>query len=161
MKDKIHEGYDHMDTNDRIIINLRDAGKRIKALYEGKSSQNRILIILNEAGDITQRRLTERLGIKPGSASEVLLKLERAGLIVRTPNEADHRTTDISLTKEGQRRGREAAERRKERHKEMFSCLSDAERETFLSLLEKVNSDWSRRYVCDRGKHKNRERTGA
>ena len=47
---------------------------------------------------MTQKALTARLGVQPGSASEVLNKLEQAGLILRTPSETDHRTTDIHLT---------------------------------------------------------------
>ena len=62
--------------DDRLIISLRDLHHTMRSLYEGKASQKRILIILNESETITQRDLTERLGIQPGSASEILSKLE-------------------------------------------------------------------------------------
>lgn len=84
----------------------------MRSLYEGKASQKRILIILNEVKSITQRDLTMRLGIQPGSASEILSKLETAGLILRTINETDRRTADISLTKQGQQMAFEAAAQR-------------------------------------------------
>lgn len=151
------------DTNDRLVLHLRDLGKKLRLLYEGKSSQKRILIILRETGTITQQKLTERLGIQPGSASEVLAKLEGAGLITRTASKTDRRTTDVALTKEGEEQAMEAARQRKERHKEMFSCLSAEEKETLLSLLEKVNSDWDERYQDkrtggkDRGRHPGRK----
>lgn len=138
--------YHAADINDKLIINLGDLGHMMRLLYEGKASQKRILIILNDAGTMTQRDLTERLGIKPGSASEILSKLESAGLIIRTQNEADRRTTDICLTDSGRELAAEALAQRQDRHKEMFSCLSEEERQELLSLLEKVCGDWRTRY---------------
>ncbi|WP_304975963.1 MarR family transcriptional regulator, partial [uncultured Acetatifactor sp.] len=69
------------DINDGLILSLRDLHHTMHSLYEGKASQKRILIILNELEAITQRDLTERLGIQPGSASEILAKLEGSGWI--------------------------------------------------------------------------------
>lgn len=134
------------DRNDRLIINLRDLSHIMRSLYEGKASQKRILMILNRTGKITQRDLTERLEIQPGSASEILSKLENAGLILRTQNEADRRTADVCLTDAGRELAAEALAQRQKRHEEMFSCLSDEERQELLSLLEKVCADWKTRY---------------
>ena len=103
-------------------------------------------IILNESETITQRDLTERLGIQPGSASEILAKLEGSGWIVRRQNESDRRTTDISLTDSGKEIAEEALMQRRKRHEEMFSCLSGEEKQELLSLLEKVRCDWKKRY---------------
>ena len=106
------ERYHSADVNDRLIINLRDMGQTIRLLYEGKGSQKRILIILLEVGSITQRALTSRLGIQPGSASEVIAKLENAGLIQRTVSTDDRRTANIRLTPEGEHLAKAAAEDR-------------------------------------------------
>lgn len=138
--------YEAVDVNDKLIINLRDLGHIMRSLYEGKGSQKRILIILNEVGSTTQRELTARLGVQPGSASEVIAKLEGAGLIVRTPNTADRRTVDIHLTDAGKACALEASARRKKRHEEMFSCLSEEEKQAFLAIMEKVYADWEIRY---------------
>lgn len=140
------EHYHAADTNGKLIINLRDLSHTMRFLYEGRGSQKRVLIILNEVGTITQRALTERLGIQPGSASEVIAKLENAGLIIRTPSEEDRRTVDIVLTQRGKELAVTAADQRNHRHAEMFSCLSESEKTELLSLLEKVNADWERRY---------------
>lgn len=140
------EAYEAMDKDSKLIINLRDMGHTVRFLFEGKGSQRRILIILRESGTMTQRELTERLGIRPGSASEVIGKLESAGLIVRTPSETDHRTADISLTESGRKQAGEAAEQRQTRHQEMFSCLTEEEKDTLLALTEKLNEDWEKRY---------------
>lgn len=138
--------YQAADVNGRLIINFRDISHAMRSLYEGKGSQKRILIVLLETGPITQRALTERLGIQPGSASEVLAKLEHAGLILRTASTEDRRTTDISLTEEGRKQAAEASAQRGRRHEQMFSCLSDSEKIQLLTLLETINKDWSSRY---------------
>lgn len=138
--------YRDLELDQKLVMNLRDLGHMIRFLFEGKGSQKRILIILLEAGTMTQRELTERIGIQPGSASEVIGKLEDSGFIQRTPSQSDRRTTDIHLTEAGRARALEAAQQRKSRHREMFSCLTEEERETLLILLEKLNRYWDDRY---------------
>lgn len=132
--------------DDRLIISFRDLHHIMRSLYEGKASQKRILIILKKSEAITQRDLTERLGIQPGSASEILAKLEGSRWIVRRQNESDRRTTDISLTDSGRKIAEEALKQRRKRHEEMFSCLSGEEKQELLSLLDKICCDWKKRY---------------
>lgn len=138
--------YNAADENDRLVINFRNINHTMRSLYEGKGSQKRILIVLLESGSITQQKLTERLGIQPGSASEVLAKLEKGGLITRTESMTDRRTTDVALTEQGRASAEDAAKQRMIRHEEMFSCMSDEEKSVLLGLLEKLNSDWEQRY---------------
>ena len=95
---------------------------------------------------MTQKELTSRLGVQPGSASEVLKKLEQAGLISRIPSENDHRTTNIRLTPDGETLADEANSQRVKRHEQMFSVLSVEEKDTLITLLEKVNAHWDQTY---------------
>lgn len=142
------------DINRKLIINFRDISHTMRTLYEGRGSQKRVLIVLLETGKITQRALTERLGIQPGSASEVIAKLESAGLLVRTAGEEDRRTADISLTEAGVRQAEEAKIKREQRHEQMFACLSDCEKTQLLALLEKLSRDWETRYRAPDGKER-------
>ena len=135
-----------MDMNEKLVHGLLDINHMMRMLYEGKASQSRILIILYEQKNMTQRDLTEFLGIKPGSVSEILTKLERAELITRSHSENDHRTMEISLTDEGEKLAKEAVWRRRERHEQMFACLTEDEQKTLLSLLEKLGEDWEERF---------------
>lgn len=139
--------YEQEDTNGRLIINLRDLGHALRALSEGRGSQKRILILLLETGPITQRELTECLGIRPGSASEVIAKLENAGLVTRRESEEDRRTADITLTDEGGKQAEEAKAQRAGRHGEMFAALAEEEKARLLASLEKLNSDWEQRFA--------------
>ena len=138
--------YDSMDRNNKLIWNLRDIGHTMRHISEGKGSQKRILITLLENTPLTQRELTEELGIQPGSASEVIGKLENAGMLTRNSSEKDRRTTNIVLTDTGRTAAEDVLSQRQKRHRQMFSCLSEAEQETLLCLLEKLNADWDTKY---------------
>ncbi|MCD7709084.1 MAG: MarR family transcriptional regulator [Clostridiales bacterium] len=137
-----------IETGDNIelLFLLRDIGDIIRMLYEGRGSQKNVLITLLESGAITQSDLTRRIGVRPGSASEVLSKLERGGLIERTCDKADRRTADISLTAEGEAQARAASEARIKRHAEMFSCLTAEEKRQMIALADKLYRDWEKRY---------------
>ena len=140
------ERYHFLDRNNKLIWNLWDIGHTMRHISEGKGSQKRVLMTLLEAGDMTQRELTDLLDIQPGSASEVIGKLETAGFLVRNPSETDRRTTNIMLTEEGKAAAGEALAQRRERHQQMFACLSEEEEDTLLQLLEKLNADWDSKY---------------
>lgn len=132
--------------NDKLVSGIRELGHILRFLSEGKASQKRILIILAETGRITQKELTARLGIKPGSVSEILSKLENAGLIRRISNDTDRRTTDILLTEKGENLALEAAAQRIRRQEDMFSCLTEKQKTLLLDILETLKSDWNERY---------------
>lgn len=134
--------YDILDKDNRLIWNFRDIAHTMRQTSEGKGSQKRVLIILRESGSMTQKELTDRLGVQPGSVSEVLGKLEAAGLIRRVPNGTDRRTTDICLTEAGEVAAEDAYTQRQQRHQLMFSSLTDQEKDQLLLLLEKLNADW-------------------
>ena len=138
--------YESLDQNNKLIWNFRDIGHTMRQISEGRGSQKRILILLRETEGMTQKELTARLGVQPGSASEVLNKLEQAGMILRTPSETDHRTMDIRLTPDGEALAEEASAKRAERHEQMFAVLSDEEKDTLIALLEKVNAHWDQVY---------------
>lgn len=138
------------------ILHKGFPASKLRDLSEGRGSQKRILILLLETGPITQRELTERLGIQPGSASEVVAKLENAGLLTRTESKADRRTVDVTLTGEGENQVKEAKSQRDGRHGEMFAALSEDEKSQLLGLLEKVNRDWESRHKERRCHHHGR-----
>ena len=135
-----------VELHNKLVLNFWEIAHTMRYISEGKGSQKRILMILRETGPITQSELTEKLGIQPGSASEVLGKLKNAGLILRTPSQTDRRTADICLTASGKSAAEEAYGQRLQRHRQMFSGLSDEEKDTLLYLLEKINGDWKQKF---------------
>lgn len=148
----MQQHYQQLSEEDRLIWNLRDIGHTMRHISEGRGSQKRILIVLKETGTITQRALTQRLNIRPASASEVIGKLEAAGLIRRTPSQSDRRTADISLTEQGLLQAGQAQQQRRQRHVQMFCCLTQEEKQTLLALTEKLNASWQQLY-CQQSDH--------
>lgn len=140
--------------NEKLVHSLWDVNHRMRSLHDGKASQGRILVILHERGAMTQKAMTEHLHIQPGSASEVLAKLENSGLITRTPNQEDRRTTMVVLTEAGELQGAKAMEQRRELHREMFASLTETEKDTLYALLEQVKADWDQRLAGDRSRGK-------
>lgn len=135
------------DANNALLKCLRDLNQTINTLSGNRISPTHALIELAEQeGELTQRELTERLGIQPGATSDMLARLEGEGYIARTPSQTDRRTTDVLLTERGNRMAQEAMCQRALRQAEMFSCLSEDERTSLQELLEKLNADWQRRY---------------
>lgn len=133
--------YQADDVNGKLQAMLWALEHASRAVTE-RGGQGRVLSILKAEGEMTQRELTERLGIQPGSASEIISKLERAGFLVRTPSLSDRRTADISLTEAGAARAAEAAARAQSRREEMFSALTEEEKRQLLTLMEKVYVSW-------------------
>lgn len=129
------------DGDGRLAFMLRSVGRMMRVRFDEREGQRRILVMLND-GPLTQRDLTERLGIQPGSASEIVSKLEGGGLITRTPNPRDRRTMDVQLTESGREEAVRAEAERRERRAELFSCLSEEEKSTLTGLLEKLRESW-------------------
>jgi DNA-binding MarR family transcriptional regulator len=110
--------------------NYRDRGP-MADLHRG---QGRILALLKLKPDISQKELASILDIRAQSLGELLAKLEKAGYVSRTPNEADHRVMDLHLTEAG----RSAAETEAEDDslEDIVGTLSDEERSTLRSVLD-------------------------
>ena len=139
------EDYGQMDLNSRLSAVFREVEKLHRFHMEDRESQGRILHMLLENGPMDQRELTAHMRIRPGSASEVLKKLEKAGLIDRTVSQTDRRGMRIALTEAGRARAALHVREREARKAAQFSALSEEEKRTLLTLLEILDRDWQDR----------------
>lgn len=57
-----------------------------------------VLAILKSEGTSTQRELVSRIGTEQSTMAQLLKRMERDGLIVRTANPKDARSAHVSLT---------------------------------------------------------------
>ncbi len=138
--------YEDYDPVTKLVHHFWDISRVLHQTSNGRGSQKRILTILLRNGSVTQSALTEHLGIKPGSASETLSKMESTGLIHRSESKTDRRTVDIELTEHGKAEAEIAFREREQRKKEMLASLSPEEQAQLLVLLEKLTADWNTRY---------------
>jgi MarR family transcriptional regulator, lower aerobic nicotinate degradation pathway regulator len=95
---------------------------------------------------LTQAQLGERLHSDPSNLVTMLNKLEAAGLVSRTRDEADRRRHIVTITKAGLRK-RAAADAAVEAVEDrLLSGLTDRQRTTLKTLLlavdERTAADW-------------------
>ncbi len=85
------------------IVSLLD--KAVEPVYEGTavtSAEVDLLVPIRYADEpITASRLADLLGMTRAGVSKTLAKLERRGLIARTPSPSDRRAAVIALTSSG------------------------------------------------------------
>ena len=115
-----------------------------------KRGQDGILTIIAQQPGITQKELGEKLGIQPASVSELLMKLERKGLVAREKSEQDRRSIQVQLTEAG----RQLLDASAEDHSDPFQALSPQEQAQLRSLLGKLLTDWEQRYPTEHHRHK-------
>lgn len=109
----------------------------------GRSGQVPILCMLDRnGGTLTQLELGMRFELKPGSLSEILSKMEAAGLIERTRDEKDRRQLLVHLTEQGAAVAQREHERRNEFRLKAFSALTVEEQEQLADMLERIRTTW-------------------
>lgn len=109
-------------------------GRKEHSAYRGRG---RVLSILKETPQISRKELEERLNISRQGLTELLLKLEKSGHIVRRPSEHDRREMTVCLTEQG----RKAVEDNDEGMaplERLLECLSEEEQENFGSCLGRI-----------------------
>lgn len=132
--------------NRELLAQLELCGHFLHHRGGGKHGQARILRMLREKGQLTQRELQEMVRIRPGSMSELVGKLEGTGLVLRERSEKDRRQVLLRISEEG-----EAALARHERENrrqeaQLFEALSPEEQRQLSSLLEKLLAHWRAQY---------------
>lgn len=135
---------DAPSTETRIMRNFGYFGYYLHQHWGGRNGKQHILVeLLAHGNQMTQRDLQEASCITSASLSEVIAKLEVEGLLARERSETDRRQLTVTLTPEGERRAHEVVRTRAEFDARAFSCLSDAERNELLGLLDRLAEHWA------------------
>ncbi|MBQ9029904.1 MAG: MarR family transcriptional regulator [Parasporobacterium sp.] len=102
-------------------------------------SREFLLRLIGEQPDgIRQKEVAQKAGINQSSASELINKLESTGYIERKVDPADKRATLLFLTEKGTARAAEIEDERAEAFQNVFSALTEEEKETLSGLLDKL-----------------------
>jgi DNA-binding MarR family transcriptional regulator len=65
------------------------------------SGQHHIILLLKEESGLTISQLSERLGVAPATVSVSVKRMEKAGFVIRKPDEKDARIVRLYLTAKG------------------------------------------------------------
>lgn len=127
----------------RILQGLGFCGHYMHFHGGGRSGQIPILCMLDRCGGLlSQQELGSRFELKPGSLSEILSKMEAAGLIERTRDTKDRRQLFVRLTQAGQEHAKREHDKRDAFRRVAFSALTVQEQEQLAEMLEKIRVTW-------------------
>ena len=111
-----------------------------RRLAGGNAGPMPVFFALVAGGTMSQKELAKWASVEQPTMANTLNRMERDGLIVRTPDPADGRSALIGLTKLGRQRANEALSAGKALNAKALSGLSPAERQQFFDLLRRVIS---------------------
>jgi MarR family transcriptional regulator for hemolysin len=109
-----------------------------RRLLNGSAGQMPVFLALIGGNAYTQTELARLVSVEQPTMANTLARMERDGLIARTPDPADRRSSLVSLNKLGKKRAAEAMEAALAVNEAAFAPLSAAERKSFFDLLHRV-----------------------
>ncbi len=135
------------------MITAEQVGERFLAVYHrmfravneemtgcGLSmARTKVLRQLSEQGPTRQNLLATHFGLSPHSITDIVDGLERLGLAERRPDVTDRRAKLVAITEAGQACLDVANATRERLLTQIFGALSEADRATFLRLLDSLD----------------------
>jgi DNA-binding MarR family transcriptional regulator len=103
-----------------------------------------VLIALQDGQADTQRDLARFAKIEQPSMAQMLVRMERGGLIQRTPDAIDGRSSRIALTKAAKARLPDACAVLLQGNREALSGFTDAEAAQLVALITRVIANLDR-----------------
>ncbi|MCD7756577.1 MAG: MarR family transcriptional regulator [Clostridiales bacterium] len=116
--------------------------KQLLKMKEERSAllQEMILEAASQEGKpVSQRQLASQLSMSPQAMTDELGRLERKGYVTRSRSKDSLREPCVSLTKQGEERAAELRQIKNRQNAEFFKPLTEEEKETLLTLLDKLN----------------------
>ena len=132
-----------MKTDQLLIVKFH---KFYNGLPKSRDSQGRILKIVSSHDGISQRKLQEIVGIKPGSLSEVLLKLEKVGYIERRQDPDDKRRQNVYITDSGRVAFAQIHKTHEEESAHIFDALTEKDKKNLMAIFDKLLTPEERKH---------------
>ena len=98
----------------------------------------RLMNMLKENGELSQKEIAEKLDIRPQSLSELLVKMESDGLISRRQDKDDMRVIVVALTEKGEEQLVVLRQANREHAEKLFSPLTEEEKDALIAILKKL-----------------------
>lgn len=100
-----------------------------------------MLFILNQEDGLSQKKLANKLKIKPSTITVMLKRMEKANLIVRKKDDKDQRVSRVYLTEKGKKVCEDTIKVVKQIERECFKDFTEEEKETLKSLFLKMKNN--------------------
>ena len=105
-------------------------------------SQNRIVMLVDKYGPISQKDLLGKMNMQPGSLSELVSKVEAAGLIEKKQSKTDKRIHLLHITTQGKAQSLEYEKQQEEMTEKLFAVLEPEQKEILLQNLDTLLQHW-------------------
>lgn len=127
---------------------MRKFSRRQRKLYHSRldktgvyNSQCRLLMILVNNPDISQKELASRLSISPSAVTVSIKKLEKDGYLKRNTDKADNRCNNVYLTHEGKAIVAKGEKIIAAAEAEVYDGFSHDERIVLADMLNRLNQN--------------------
>jgi DNA-binding MarR family transcriptional regulator len=97
-----------------------------------------VIWLLHQRGALTQRALSEALGVTPRNVTGLVDALQADGFVTREAHPKDRRATLVTLTRRGSAAGAKMQGEYRELAKRLFDDISGADLSSFVAILEQV-----------------------
>lgn len=135
-----------MAENRELLYILELCGHFLFHRRGGKRGQVKVLRILSEKGELSQKEMQGILNIQSGSMSELVGKMEKTGLIERTRDCNDKRHYNLKITKKGLDETKRLKKLDEEQVSVLFEALNEKEQEELKRMLNILIDDWKANY---------------
>lgn len=125
-----------------IINGIRQCGHFLHFKMGGKAGRRRILFTLLKNKELLQRELQDMLGVKSGSLSEMIIKMEMDGLIEKVRSKKDGRQLVLKLTDAGVVQAELSQKEYERKVVKMMSCFTWDQQYQLHELLKTMTIHW-------------------
>jgi len=125
----------------RLLLRRLDAELRP---FGFAMSQLPVLRALSQAPSLSQRELAEAAHVEQPTMTEMVARMERDGVVERTPNPRDKRGNLISLTRQARARFPKARAALVAAEREAMAGFSESEQATLRALLQRMAANLER-----------------
>jgi DNA-binding MarR family transcriptional regulator len=116
---------------------MRIPQEHVSAMLELTPPEMRSLMWLSRRGMSAMSDYSEGIGVPLSTATRIVNRLVKKGIVVRRRSDHDRRIVEIDLSPEAHKHRLEYMEKRQAAFSSVLETLARQERETVLSLLEK------------------------
>lgn len=127
---------DAVMTASRVLVAI--AARSLAEVGEVTLPQYRALVVLATRGPHRGTDLAEALGVNPSSATRLIERLSRAGLIRRTRLRADRRAVRVALTPQGRDLVAQVTQRRRREVEQLLEALPAEQHQQVITALHAI-----------------------
>lgn len=118
---------------------LKKRGRDILSSFDITGPQYEALLVLREFGDLTMGELCQRMFLACSTATDLIDRMERNGIIERVRDTSDRRVIRLKVLSKGQRVVDEVLEARRSYLAALLGTVDVSDKERLIQALEQLN----------------------